>query len=211
MLFITFGKIYSGKENKVKKSLGWKKLDYEKYMLVFIDESGIHKEMEHSTFVLVYIETENYGEIEKRILAVENQLKIDYFHWAKAVWKVKEKFMDAVLGLDFKVKIAIIKNPINPAQELERVLIHMVVERNIRNIYIDGKKPKWYERKIKKILRDKGISVRKLRTVKSSQYAGIRLADMVAGLSRSYFDKRNLERISNYYQRLKKKIIVIIE
>jgi len=180
-------------------------------MLVFIDESGIHKKIEHSTFVLVYIETENYGEIEKQIQEVENKLKINYFHWAKMVWKVKEKFMDAVLGLDFKAKIAVIENPINPAQELERVLTHMIVERNIRNIYIDGKKPKWYERRIKKILRDKGISVKKLRTVKSSQFPGIRLADMVAGLSRYYFDKKNLAKISTYYQRLQKKIIVMIE
>jgi len=177
-------------------------------MLVFIDESGIHKEIEHSTFVLVYVETENYEEIEKQIREIEKWLKIDYFHWAKTVWKVKEKFLDEVLKLDFRAKIAVVKNP---AQELERVLTHMIVERNIRNIYIDGKKPKWYERKIKKILRDKGISVKKLRTVKSSQFAGIRLADTVAGLSRSYFDKKNLERISPYYQRLKKKIIVMIE
>lgn len=78
-------------------------------------------------------------------------------------------------------------------------------------IYIDGKKPKWYAKKIKKILRYKGISVRKLKMVKGSQYAGIRLADMIAGLSRSYFDKKNLKRIFGYYQKLQKKIIVIIE
>jgi hypothetical protein len=159
-------------------------------MLVFIDESGIHKEIGHSTFVLVYIETENYPEIEKRIRETEKKLRIDYFHWAKSVWRVKEKFMNEILKLDFKAKIAVVKNPINPAQELERVLTHMIIERNISNIYIDGKKPKWYERKIKKILRDKGISIRKLRTVKSNQFAGIRLADMVAGLSRSFLIRK---------------------
>ena len=138
-------------------------------------------------------------------------LKIENFHWAETAWEVKRKFMDEVLKLNFKVKIAIVDNPVNPAVELERVLAHMVIERNIKKIYIDGKKPKWYERKIKKILRDKGISVRKLKTVKDSQYAGIRLADMVAGLSRSYFDKKNLDKISKYYKRLQEKIIVILE
>jgi len=180
-------------------------------MLVFIDESGIHKKTEHSTFALAYIEADNYDLLEKQVKEIESKLKIDYFHWAKTVWRVKEKFMDEVLKLDFRVKIAVVENPIKPDRELEKVLVHMIVERNIKNIYIDGKKPKWYARRLKKILRDKGISVRKLRTVKSSQYAGIRLADMAAGLSRSYFDKKNLEKISKYYQRLEKKIIVVIK
>lgn len=180
-------------------------------MLIFIDESGTHKEVGHSTFVLAYIETDNITSIEKRIVEIEKRLGIDYFHWSKTVWKVKKEFMDEVLKLDFKAKIAIIENPVKPAQEMEKVLTHMLVEKNIRNIYIDGKKPKWYAREIKKVLRMRGIKVRKLKTVKSSQYAGIRLADMVAGLSRSYFDKKNLNKISNFYERLKKKTIIIIE
>lgn len=149
--------------------------------------------------------------MEKKIKEIENELKIDYFHWSETSWKVKEKFMSEALNLDFQTKIAVIKNPVNSTQELEKVLSHMIIEKNIKNIYIDGKKPKWYERKIKKILKDKNISVKKLRTVKINQYAGIRLADMIAGLSRSYFDKKNLERISKYYKMLEKKIIVIIE
>lgn len=193
---------YHGQKGKIIKKL---------IMIIFIDESGIHKKIEHSSFVLVYVETEYYDLLEKRIQEIEKKLKIDYFHWAETAWPVKKKFMEEALSLDFKVKIAIVSNPVKPAEELERILTHMIVEKNIRNIYIDGKKPKWYAAKIKKILRDKGISVRKLRTVSISQYAGIRLADMVAGLARSYFDKKNLEKISKYYERLKKKIIVVIE
>lgn len=180
-------------------------------MIVFIDESGIHKKVDNSTFVLVYVEIENYEEIENKIEKIEEELKIDYFHWAESVWSVKEKFIDKVLKLNFKVKIALIENPINPSNELERVLSHMIIEKNIKKIYIDGKKPKWYERKIKKILREKGFSVKKIKTVKINQFAGIRLADMVAGLSRTYFDKKNIEKISKYYERLKKKIIVVIQ
>lgn len=180
-------------------------------MLVFVDESGIHKKTEHSSFALAYIEADNYHLLEKKIKKIEEELRIDYFHWAKTVWKVKEKFINEALKLNFRAKIAIIENPIKPVEELERVLTHIIIEKNIKSIYIDGKKPKWYERRIKKILRDKGISVKKLKTVRSNQYAGIRLADMVAGLSRSYFDKKNLKRISKYYKRLKKKIIVIVK
>ena len=119
--------------------------------------------------------------------------------------------MDEALRLNFQTKIAVIKNPVNPAKELEKVLSHMIIERNIKNIYIDGQKPKWYERKIKKILKDKGLSVKKLKTARSNQFAGVRLADMIAGLSRSYFDKKNLDKISQYYKKLERKIIVIIK
>ena len=180
-------------------------------MVIFIEESGVHKSVDHSTFVLVYIKINNYDQIERQIQAAEKKLKIDYFHWAHTVWKVKAEFMSAILKLDFKVKIALLRNPIKPAQELERILIHMIVERNIKAIYIDGNKPKWYERRFKKILRDKGISISKLKTVSDTQYAGVRLADMVAGLSRSYFDKKNLAKITQYYKLLESKIVVIIE
>lgn len=76
---------------------------------------------------------------------------------------------------------------------------------------IDGKKPKWYARKMKKVLRDKNISVRKLKTVHDTEYAGIRVADMVAGLARWQCDDKHTERIQPFYERLKRKIIVIIK
>jgi len=180
-------------------------------MLIFIDESGIHKKVDHSTFALAYIEAKDYSATEKEIQKIEKELKIDYFHWAETVWKVKEKFIKSVLKLDFKAKIAVVRNPVNPSLEMERVLSHMIIEKNIRNIFIDGKKPKWYAGKIKKVLRDKGISVKKLKTVKSNQYAGARIADMIAGLVRSHFDKKNEEKLAAFYQQLKKKIIIILE
>ena len=180
-------------------------------MIIFIDESGIHKQVDNSTFVLVYIEVKNYELIEKKIQKIEKDLKLDKFHWMNVVWKVKEKFIEEALKLNFTAKVAVIKNPISPSQELEKCLIHMIVEKNIRNIYIDGKKPKSYERKIKKILRDKNIKVRKLKSVNDEQCAGIRLADMVAGLTRSYFDKKNLDRIGKYYKRLEEKGLMVIK
>lgn len=180
-------------------------------MFVFIDESGINKTFDHSTFALAYIEADNYNFIEEQVKRIERELKIDCFHWSESVWRVKQLFLDEILKLDFKVKLAVVKNPINPTTELERVLPHLIIEKNISHIYIDGKKPKRYERKIKHILRAKGLSVKKLKTVKDQQYAGIRLADAAAGLARWYFNKKNLENVTEYYKRLEKKIIVIIK
>ena len=54
-------------------------------MVIFIEESGVHKSVDHSTFVLVYIKINNYDQIERQIQAAEKKLKIDYFHWAHTV------------------------------------------------------------------------------------------------------------------------------
>ncbi|KKQ53531.1 MAG: hypothetical protein US70_C0002G0019 [Parcubacteria group bacterium GW2011_GWD2_38_11] len=164
-------------------------------MHIFIDESGIHKKVDHSSFTLVYIEVKDFNAIEKRICEIEKELKIEKFHWSEVAWKFKEKFIQKALKLNFKVKIAIIKNPVNPAKELERILSHMAIEKRISCIYIDGKKPRWYELKIKKILRDKGVSASKVKMIKDDQIACVRLADMVAGLSRSHFDEKNEKRL----------------
>jgi hypothetical protein len=80
----------------------------------------------------------------------------------------------------------------------------MAIEKRISCIYIDGKKPKWYALKIKKVLRDKGVSSGKVRMVNDDQIACVRLADMVAGLSRSHFDKKNEKRLQGYYKMLEK-------
>ncbi len=180
-------------------------------MHIFIDESGIHKKVDHSSFALVYVEVDDFKEIEEKICQIEKSLKIEKFHWSEVAWKFKEKFIQEVLKLDFKVKIAIIKNPINPAKELERILLHMAVEKRISCIYIDGKKPKWYEFKIKKVLRDKGVPAKKIRTVKDDKIACVRLADMIAGLSRSHFDKKNEKRLQKYYKMLEKKLVILMQ
>ncbi|MDX9856083.1 MAG: DUF3800 domain-containing protein [Candidatus Moranbacteria bacterium] len=179
-------------------------------MKVFIDESGIHKKVDHSSFALVYVRIDNFDSIEKEIVEIERALNLKKFHWAETPWVVKEKFIQKILKLDFKVKIAIIKNPINPSDELERVLSHMAIEKNISGIFIDGKKPKWYERKIKKILRDKGVSARKVKTIDDDEIACARLADMIAGLSRSYFDRKHKEKFDRLYNMLEKKIVILI-
>ena len=179
--------------------------------MIFIDESGIHKIVDNSTFALVYIEVRNYKNVEKKIQEIESNLRLDKFHWKNTPWKIKEGFIKETLKLDFSAKVAVAKNPVNPQIKLEECLTHMIVEKNIKNIFIDGKKPKWYERKIKKILREKNITTKKLRSVNDEQCAGVRLADMVAGLTRSYFDKKNIDRIFKYYAKLEKKGLLVIK
>jgi hypothetical protein len=182
-------------------------------MYIFIDESGIHKKTDHSTFVLVYLEINNYPAIRAQIEKVESNLGIKSFHWADAAWPIKKQFIEQVIGLDFKIKIAVIENPVNSSREMERILPHLIIERNIEKVFIDGKKPKWYERKIKKILRDKMITVKKLKTVEDESEAGVRLADMMAGLTRWHFDNKNEDKIGKYYEKLEKddKIIIVLK
>jgi len=81
-------------------------------MIIFIDESGIHKQKEHSTIVLVYIEIVVLPELEQEILKIEKKLKIPSFHWAEHGWKVREKFIKAIASLKFTYKVAILQNPI---------------------------------------------------------------------------------------------------
>jgi len=48
-------------------------------MHIFIDESGIHKKVDHSSFALVYIKINDFEATEKRILEIEEKLAIEKF------------------------------------------------------------------------------------------------------------------------------------
>lgn len=180
-------------------------------MYIFIDESNIHSLIGNSTFVLVYIEVINYKETSEKILAIEKELAINSFHWSKSSLAVKEKFLERVLKIDFKFKLAVIKNPISPLNELERILPHMAIESNIQKIIIDGSNPKRYEKRIKKILRDNGLSLKKLKTANDTSEAGLRLADAIAGLCCWYFDGKKPELANQYYRKFQNKLIIKLE
>lgn len=180
-------------------------------MYIFIDESGVHKSIDHSSVAIVYLEVTNYSTFEQSVLEIERRLNIQTFHWAETAWPVKKQFLDAVLKLEFFVKVAVINNSTTFSKDLETIFLHMIVEPNIRAVYLDGKKSKRYERTIKKVLRDRGISVRKVRTVNDSQFAGIRVADMVAGLVRTVADGKKLPRMQPFYLRLKSKLIITLD
>ncbi|OGE18857.1 hypothetical protein A3J19_04875 [Candidatus Daviesbacteria bacterium RIFCSPLOWO2_02_FULL_41_8] len=135
-------------------------------MVIFIDESGTHKQVDHATIALVYVEIVNLEEFEKAVEKIEEKLDIKYFHWTDEKW---EK-----------------------------------VEENIKKIMIDGRKPRWYNQRLKKVLRDKGVSVKKIVTVRKEQSSpGIRVSDCLAGLIRTNYDNPG-SLASKWYGRMKK-------
>lgn len=91
-------------------------------MLVFIDESGIHKAVGRSAIVLVYVMLKNVEKIDHRIIEIEKELKIKPFHWKEQRRKMKKSFFSKAASLPFWIKVAILKNPINIAQKMGIVL-----------------------------------------------------------------------------------------
>ena len=174
-------------------------------MVIFIDELGTHKQSDHSTNALVYVEIKNLEKFESEIAKLVEKLDMDTFHWADHGWKVRNKFLEGASELSFTFKIGVFKNPAKVDEMTEKVFQHLITEEKITNIYIDGKKPNWYERKLKKVLRDKKISVKKLRTVrKAGAPAGLQLADALAGLVRYHFDNPSGEDAKRWFNKFKR-------
>src|SRR3989344_4641009 len=63
---------------------------------------------------------------------------------------------------------------------------------------------KWYEQRLKKVLRDRGISVKKLSTVRRESEVGIQLADALAGLIRYHYDNPDRKDAKKWFDKLKK-------
>ena len=160
-----------------------------KKTVIYIDESGIHKQTDHSTFALVYITFSNLPEVEKRIIAIEKNLRIDSFHWARHSWTIKKAFINKINNLPFEAKVAVFRNPTNPSEALEWAIMHTVVEKEFGTIYLDGKKPRWVLRQIKKTLRYKGFHAKNVKSVNDKSYPAMRVADAIAGLVRAHYDE----------------------
>lgn len=174
-------------------------------MVIFIDESGTHKQSGHAANAVIYITLDNVEEVENQLRQIVIDLDLESFHWAEHGWKVRGKFLKQIIKLNFKFKVGIFKNPVKTNEMTETVFQHLITEKDIEKVYIDGKQPKWYERRLKKVLRDKGISVKKLRTVRNeASQPGIQLADALAGLSRYHFDNPDGEDAKRWYDRLKR-------
>jgi len=112
-------------------------------MLVFIDESGIHKKDGKSSVVLVYVVMDNVENIERTILKTEKSLRITSFHWTRHIWKIRFDFIKALVKENFLVKTAIIDNPFSKVI-FEEALKSLLTERKVKKIIMDGKKPRWY-------------------------------------------------------------------
>ncbi len=173
-------------------------------MVIFIDESGIHKQTGHATSAVVYVEVKDLEKFENKLKKIEADLRISFFHWAEERWFMKNKFLSRIFELDFTVKVAVFENPVKPDAMLEVVFQHLITEKNIAAIFIDGEKPKWYEHKLKKVLRDKGIAIKKLKTVRSKSEVGIQLADALASLIRYYYDNPEGKDAKKWFNKLKK-------
>ena len=172
-------------------------------MVIFIDESGTHKQIDHATIALVYVEITNLEEFEKAVVEIEEELNIKYFHWTDESWQTRDKFLKRLLKLNFTLKVAVLKNPVKMTKSLEEALRHLVVEPNIKKIMIDGRKPRWYEQRLKKVLRDEGVSVKKLRTIRKDESSpGLRVADCLAGLIRYCYDNPKSE-VERWHEKLK--------
>lgn len=174
-------------------------------MVVFIDESGTNKQEGHATTAVVYVQVLNKEKFEADLTKIEKDLRIAYFHWADERWFMREKFLNQASEVDFIVKVAVFKNPAHPQQMIEAVFKQLITEPMIRKVIIDGKKPRWYEQKLKKVLRDRGIEVWKLKTVRSTGDVGIQLADAIAGLVRYCYDKPDKELAQSLLKKLQKK------
>jgi len=178
-------------------------------MLIFIDESGIHKKTEHSSFVLVYVAIRDEKSTSFGIRRVEDELGIGNFHWAdfgsEHGWSIRRGFIQGIIRLPFQFKYAIVDNPINPQKELSEAIISLLTEDDIDSVYIDGKQPKWYELQIKKSLQARGFSVRKLKTVRDQSHPAIRLADALANIVRLYHDNPTRS-AKELYEQVKSKI-----
>lgn len=182
------------------------------FVVIFIDESGTHKESGYAVNAIVYITIKNIEEIERQLKQIVNDLDLNSFHWAEHGWKVRAKFLEKAIKLNFTFKVGVFENPVKTSEMTEMVFQHLITEKDIELVWIDGKQPKWYERRLKKVLRDKGISVRKLRTVRNeASQPGIQLADSLAGLSRYHFENPSAKDAKRWYERLKKEDKLLAE
>lgn len=175
--------------------------------IIFVDESGVHKQDGHSTTALISINIEDVGKVDTAVLEAENKLKIKPFHWAEQGWKVRRAFLEEVRMEEYEVKIFVFTNPFTE-EKFERALRHLIVEKFIKTIVIDGKKSRSYALRLKKVLRQSGIHVKNIRTGNDRSYPALRVADLFAGLVRAYADSPDDDKIKKLYDIISNKITI---
>ena len=176
-------------------------------MQVFIDESGVHKQDGQSTTALVYVKVEHTDKLNQVVLRAEKDLKIEPFHWSKQIWKIRQAFLEKIVKENFEVKIFLFRNPFTE-EKLESAWRHLLVEKNIRNIIIDGKKTRQYTLHVKQALREAGIPIKKIRMGNDRAFPCLRLADLFAGASRTYADNPENQDAKKLYDTAKIKITI---
>ena len=174
-------------------------------MFVYIDESGVHQQAGKTTTALVYVKTEQVERLDRAILQTEKNLGIQPFHWSKQIWKIRQAFLSELLSESFEVKILLFQNPFTE-EKWEQGIKRLLVEKHIKYIIIDGSKPRRYTLHLKQVLRQSGVSVKKIRIGNDRAFPGLRLADFFAGLTRSHFQDPNNEEARRLFKIAKNKI-----
>lgn len=165
-------------------------MDTDKKYSIYIDESGIISKIGHSVYALVYIEHENEAHIGEKILKIEKDLNISYIHWVHLSNKVRKKVVKKLKKVNFNFIYMTYKNPITQEKALEKVLIELIeFENTALKIVVDGERIDRYEKYLKKILRNRGVKVYKLKFANDKKEPLLRVADFIAGLIRSLLDK----------------------
>jgi len=180
-------------------------------MHIFLDESGTDKQHGKSSVALVCIATDRLSLLQSSILSIEHKLGIVPFHWSKSSWDIRQRFIKAVAREEFSIRAALIKNPFDPEYAYISVVKNLLVGSDVHSLVIDGRKSRSYERRLKKAIRDKGISIKKLRTANDLAFPALRLADAVAGIIRYHADFPTHRIASLIYKKISRKIFLVLE
>lgn len=170
-------------------------------MVFLLDESNIHRPIGYSSIVLVHVaDLEALYALDSHVLATEKLLGIRPFHWWKARWQVREDYIRELLKADFRLRVALVRNPVSIEVEVERALTYLITERQVQRIIIDGSRPREYSSRLKKVLRDKGVKVMKLRNETDHARPALRVADCFAGLMRYHAEESTVQSAQLYQE-----------
>ena len=174
--------------------------------IIYIDESNILSKVGNSIYVAVCILYADKDTFIQKIVGIEEDLNISYLHWVDMPWKLRIALAKKIRNLNFTCKIASYRNPIHPDRILQDFLFEIIsCDNSIFRIIIDGKKSKRYVNKLKTVLKNRGIRMKKIIFSDDKNEPVIRLADFMAGMYRSFLDNQN-EQNGYIYKILKHKI-----
>lgn len=176
-------------------------------MHIFLDESGTHKQNGNTAIAVIFVANNDLEQVGNAVIEAEKQLGIDYFHWADHNWNFKEKFLQKISHTNFTVKIITIKNPFVWSHYEKALKYSLVNEKSIEKLVIDGKKTRQYKREYKKILRDQGVILKRLVIGNDRSFPILRIADLVAGLARSYSEKPEEVKVRRLFDKLSSHVV----
>lgn len=179
-------------------------------VVVCIDESGVTSKIGHTTYSFVFILIENIKEIDTRIKYIEEELGIGYIHWSEMSWKRRMIVAKAIENINFSSLVYLMENPVSPDIELLNIF-NKFYNRDIRCIkfYIDGDKPQRFIKKIKNEVNRSGVGHNKVSVLDDKKFAGLRLADFIAGAVRHFYDNDSNDEKSPVFKLIKNKLKII--